>query len=240
MRLNRNSGARGKAKSCTTSRPTATKSSILAKAPEQADRIERMRAALDAWEHRIKDVHFLSEWEMHERAKGSTPYDIGHDAKVYDFDAVYAAAQLATSQNAADAPKIAALLDSPDSAIRYWGATGLLTFGQPGFAAGREKLVKALHDDSPMVRIVAAEIIGRHGTDKGLNKAALATLIELAQPTENTFISMAAWNALDYLDENSQPAANALRKISPDPVDPPRRYGNGVKQLKTATLSGLN
>ena len=212
----------------------------LAKAPEQADRVRHMRAALDAWEHRIKDVHFLSEWEMHERAKGSTPYDIGHDAKVYDFDAVYAAARLATSQNSDDAPKIAALLDSPDSVIRYWAATGLLTFGQPGFAAGREKLVKALHDDSPMVRIVAAEIVGRHGTDKGLKNAALATLMELAQPTENTFISMAAWNALDYLDENAQPAANALRKISPDPVDPPRRYGNGVKQLKTATLSGLN
>ena len=95
-------------------------------------------------------------------------------------------------------------------------------------------------DDSPMVRIVAAEMLARYGWTEGVGTAALAELVKLAQPTENTFISMAAWNALDYLDENAQPAADAMRKISPDPVDPPRRYGNGVKQLKTATLSELN
>jgi len=43
--------------------------------------LERMREAKQKWEKRIKDVDFMSEWEMHARSKGSSPYDVGHDPK---------------------------------------------------------------------------------------------------------------------------------------------------------------
>ena len=90
----------------------------LADSPEHRSNVDRMRKALAEWEHRIKDVGFLSEWEMHDRSQGTTPYELGHDAQKYDFDAVYAAACLASSLQPTDVPKLKALLTNNDSAVR--------------------------------------------------------------------------------------------------------------------------
>ena len=109
----------------------------LANSPEHHDVLVRMREAQEKWEKRIKDVDFLSEWEMHERSKGSSPYEVGHDPKKYDFDAIFAAANMASSMQASDLPAIAKLLKSKDAGVRYWGALGLLSQGKDGMTAGR-------------------------------------------------------------------------------------------------------
>ena len=114
----------------------------LADSPEHRDVLARMREAHAATgSTQIKDVGFLSEWEMHERSKGTTPYEMGHDPKAYDFDAVFAAANKATSRKTEDLSTIARLLSEKDSGVRYWGAIGLLTQGKAGVAAGHEALV---------------------------------------------------------------------------------------------------
>ena len=210
----------------------------LAGSPEHQDVLVRMRAAQEAWEKRIKDVDFLSEWEMHERSKGSSPYEMGHDPKKYDFEAIFAAANLASSMKAGNLPAIAQLLTSKDPGVRYWGALGLLSQGKAGVAAGGEQLVAALKDESPIVRVVAAEAVGRFGRSDDTS-AALDVLLKCAQPSEDAYLTTAAWNALDYLDEHALPAKAVIRDLSPDPTSPPQRYGGYGRRLKQATMSGL-
>ncbi len=197
-----------------------------------------LREAHEEWEKRIKDVGFLSEWEIHARSKGTSPYEVGHDPDKYDFERVFAAAKLATSLQAGDLPQIAKLLESQDSAVRYWGTVGLLSQSKPGVTAGHDQLVAALNDDSPMVRITAAEALGRFGSETD-TAAALKVLLHDARPEADAFLSLAAWNGLDYLDQRARPAQQAIRALSPDPKSPPPRYGGYGKRIKEQTLAGL-
>jgi uncharacterized sulfatase len=210
----------------------------LASEPAQQARLVRMRDVQEKWEARIKDVGLLSEWEMHSRAKGSSPYEVGHDPQKYDFDAIFAAANTASSMRAADLPAIVKFMDSGDPAVRYWGATGLLCHGKDGVDAGHEQLVRALEDDSPIVRVVAAEALGRFGSSDD-TATALKVLLKSCQPSEDTYLTTAAWNALDYLDQRAEPAKEAIQAISAEPLSPPQRYGGYSKTLKNQTLRDL-
>jgi uncharacterized sulfatase len=204
---------------------------------EIQNQLARMRTALDKWESTIKDVGFLPEWEIHTRSKGSSPYEVGHDPARYDFDSIYAAAKLASSMRPGDLPAITHLLASHDSAVRYWGALGLLSQGKAGLEAGHSQLRAALADDSPIVRITAAEALGRFG-DSTDQSAALKALLGYAQPDANPYLRVAAWNSLDYLDDRARPALDTLRQI---PAEPFRfeRLGNLVPALKRQTLADL-
>ena len=210
----------------------------LADSPDHAAELKKLRAALDDWEHRIKDVDILSEWEMHERSKGSTPYDMGHDPKQYNFDAIFAAAKTGTSLQKDDLPAIVEMLGSKDDGIRYWGATGLLTQGQAGVAAGHAALAKALDDNSPIVQVIAAEALGRFGNDED-TAASLKVLLHHARPEADAYLSTAAWNSLDFLDRRAATAKQKIREIPPLPINPPQRYGGYGQRLKQQTLSDL-
>ena len=212
----------------------------LASLPEHHDVLVRMREAQEKWEKRIKDVDFLSEWEMHARSKGSSPYEIGHDPKKYDFEAIFAAANIASSMDVSKLPAIEQLLNSNDAGVRYWGAVGLLSQGKYAMKfGGGKQLFLALKDESPIVRVVAAEALGRFGTS-GNAVSARQVLLKYCDPSEDAYLTTAAWNSLDYLDERAQPAKAAIRAISPDPTSPPPRYGGYGKSLKNQTLVGLH
>lgn len=210
----------------------------LAEAPEYQGDLTRLRNALADWEKRFKDVGFLPESEMRDRLRGSTPYDMGHDPQRYDSNAVYAAANLATSLRPDDLPKTVALLKNADSGIRYWGAVGLLAQGRAGVAAGHDALVAALDDRSPVVQIMAAESLGRYGNKQDLEKA-LSVLLTHAQSTADAYVAVAAWNALDELDDRAATIEPQLKALSPDPVNPPPRYGEYGHRLKAQTLADL-
>ena len=210
----------------------------LAGSDQYRDVLARMRQAHETWERRIKDVGLLSEWEFHERAKDSSPYEVGHTPAKYNFDAVFSAASMASSMRAADLPKIVKLLESDDSAVRYWGATGLLAQEKRGVEAGHNQLVAALKDASPMVQVIAAEALGRFGNEQE-TAAALKVLLHNARPQANAFLSIAAWNSLDYLDERALPAVKEITALSPDPKLPPPRYGGYGRRLKEETLASL-
>ena len=203
------------------------------------DQLARMRAALDQWEKRIKDVGLLSEWEIHARSKGSSPYEIGHDPKKYDFDSVFAAAKQASSMQPTDLPAIVQLLGSHDPAVRYWGAVGLLSQGKAGMDTGHAALVGALDDESAVVQITAAEALGRFG-DSTDQSAALKVLLRNAQPDVDPYLRIAAWNSIDYLDENARPALDALRALPAEPFLPGSRLGNYLPDLKRRTFFDLH
>jgi uncharacterized sulfatase len=109
---------------------------------------------------------------------------------------------------------------------------------EAGVRAAHDSLVAALGDKSPIVRITAAEALGRFGNEAG-TQAALDILTHFALPETNVYLSVAAWNALDYLDDRARPALGEIKNISPEPLyADPRVNGYGIR-LKKATLAGL-
>jgi arylsulfatase A-like enzyme len=208
----------------------------LAGQPEHQAQLERMRGALADWVRRTKDTGFLPESEMHSRSEGTTPYDMGHDPKMYDCDGIFAAAALATSLKSEDLPKFIKLLESDDSGVRYWGALAVLSQAKAGVAAAHDQLFAALADSSPSVRIIAAEALGKYGSDDDI-AASLKVLLRAIQPDQDAYLSVAAWNAIDNLGDNARPAVAAIREISPDPTEPPQRYGGYGRRLKQRILT---
>jgi uncharacterized sulfatase len=210
----------------------------LAGLPEHEGQLVRMRKALAAWERRIKDVGFLPEAEFLARSAGGAPYDMGQDPAKYNFDAIFAAANLATLRRTEDLPKLVKLLANKDSGVRYWGAVGLLAQGKAGVEATRAELAVALEDGSPSVQIVAAEALGRFGNEQEATQAR-ERLLHWASPNREAYESLAAWNALDYLDDRARPALPAIRELSPEPARPPVRYGDYGQRVKQKALSDL-
>ena len=59
----------------------------LAGLPQHTETLQRLRAAQQAWALQIRDVGFLPEGEIHRRAEGRTPYEMGHDEDAYPLGA---------------------------------------------------------------------------------------------------------------------------------------------------------
>ncbi len=185
----------------------------LAQSTEHRDTLEKMRRAQQDWERRIRDVGFLPEAEIHSRSTGSSPYQMGHDPAQYDFDAIFAAANLATSLEAGDLPAIVKLLADKDSAVRYWGAVGLLCHGKAGLEAGHDVLIKALEDPSGSVQIMAAETLGRYGSDTDAKRALDVILSHCNAETGDVYEAILAVNALDYLGDRARSRLADIKQL---------------------------
>ena len=122
-------------------------------------------------------------------------------------------------------------MKSKDSAVRYWGAMGYLIRGKSGLRKGRKILHNALKDESPSVRIIAAESLGKFGNKKEAELAA-DLLIKYANPKVNGItLSMLSLNAIDYLDEKAahhKETISKLPKIDPNADPRTRNYAGNL------------
>jgi len=151
----------------------------------------------------IRDVGFLPEDEIHSRSKGSTPYEMGHDPKKYPLDAIWATASGAT--DISSDIDLGKALKHEDSAARYWAALGIQLRGKEAVTSHRKGLLKALHDSSPSVQVVAAEVLATHG-GKDIDDQSVKLLVDRAHPRKNSaYVSLAALNALDRLGDKVRP-----------------------------------
>jgi uncharacterized sulfatase len=203
----------------------------LAGSPQHRDVLERLRKAQREHAARIRDVGFLPENEIHGRAAGSTPYEMGHDPKRYPFDRVFAAADLASGLKQEDTPRLLKMLSDNDSAVRYWAVLGLLMRGKETVAGNREALRKALADTAPSVRIAAGEALGRYDETTPAQEI-LDVLLPLADAERNgVHTAMLALNAIDAMGVRSKTAVGAVAKL---PAKDPRadaRMGSYVGRL---------
>ncbi len=201
--------------------------------------LEKMRKAHRDWAKSIRDVGFLSEAEIHSRSTGSSPYEMGHSPEKYDFDSVFAAADLASSRKESDLPAIVKLFESKDSAVRYWAAQGLLLHREAGLKAGRAALLAALNDPSPSVAIIAAEALGRFGSPEDA-ASALDTLLKYAnQDQTNVFDAILAVNAIDYMDEKAAPRLEAIKALPSKQQKPTNRTDGYVGRLLPGVISDI-
>lgn len=141
----------------------------LAQNPDYKDVLIRMRKANLDWAKSIKDVGYIPEAEI-ERLSGEIAYYDYVRTGVINMDEIIEAADAATLATKESIPQLIGYLNSEYSAIRYWGATGLLILGDDAMPA-KSELLKVLNDESPNVRVVASEILCMLGESKPAIKA---------------------------------------------------------------------
>ena len=126
-----------------------------------------------------------------------------------------------------------------DSAVRYWAALGLLMRGKQAVDASRLDLLKLLSDPEPAPRIVAAEAIGRFGSEADV-KMALDVLVPLADAEDNgAYIAMMAMNALDYMDDRALSVKDAIEELPGEDPNASRRFSANIRKLIDKALADL-
>ncbi len=184
----------------------------LAASGEYRPVLDRLSSELDRWLLEIHDTGFLPEAEMLARAAGRTPYELARDPAAYDQKRIMEAAGLAHLRDPKLAAKLAALLADKDSAVRFWGATGLAALGKNA-ARFAGPLRKALADASPSVRVVAAEALVGAGYAKDATPVLAAALRDPAEQ-----VRLHALNVIDVIGVEGRallPELKPLREREP-------------------------
>jgi arylsulfatase A-like enzyme len=204
----------------------------LAGSSEHQSILRKLRKAQQDLARDIRDVGFLPEGEIHARSAGRTPYEMGHDNRLYPFTRVFETADAASMMDLKDLKKLHKALEDKDSAVRYWGALGILMRGKEAVDASKGELRAALTDESTYVRIVAANAVGHHGTAADL-EVAMATLAECAPWGEKNSVweSMFALNAIDSLGNKIVPLRAQAQDWPLNGPSPDGRFNGYVSRL---------
>jgi uncharacterized sulfatase len=210
----------------------------LATSPAHKTVLEELRKAHRDHELEIRDVGLLPEAELHTRP-GRSPYEMGHDSKQYPMQKMLDAAELASSLKPGVTADLMKLIADEDSGARYWGTMGILIRGESELKATHKAVVKALDDSSPSVRIVAAEILGKYGTNEELARS-LDTLIGLANPmTNNPYLAAQALNAIDALGKKAAPLKEKIAALPKPKVSEADRVAPIFPSLYSSILRNV-
>ena len=177
----------------------------LADDPAHLQILTELRARLRDWMLDKHDTGFLPEGEIYSRCpNGQVPYEMAAQESLYPLEKVLTAAEL-VGRPGTGAQLVAALKDG-DSAVRYWGAVGLLAMGKEAvpYQAG---LRKALEDPSPFVRITAAEALGHLGE----TTASLPVLGD-ALVSDDAWARLYAAVSVKYVGAAAAPLASQARE----------------------------
>jgi len=177
----------------------------LAGRPTQQKQLRKLRAECITWMKRNGDLGLLSEYELWERAKTRTPYELAKDPKFNPLDELLAAAWTANQLDPAQIPKLVKLLGQRDPCLRWWGAGGLAALG-PKAAPALAEVRAAAKDESPDVRVAAGEALANLGHDEEALPVLRAGLKH-----ESEFIRLAALNVLDRMGSRARPALDDIR-----------------------------
>lgn len=209
----------------------------LAASPEHAETLAKMRAAQENLALTIRDVGLLPEGEMHQRAEGTTPYDMGHDDKLYPAARILKAAGTASSLKMDAMGELKAGFGDSDNAIRYWSTIGVLMRGKDGLAAAHDEMLKAASDSSTYVQVVANWSLAKYGSDAD-RAAALPKLVNLANWSQHdVFTTMSALNAIGDLGDKAKAIAEELKKLPSKGESPDGRFAGYTARL-LADLTG--
>lgn len=176
----------------------------LAESKEHFEILTRLRNAQQEQSKRTRDLGFIPEAERLRIAHGKSPRDAFSHDEVYPISEVLVLANLASDTRQKDLTPFISALSEPNSIVRYWGVMGLILRQTTGGKSGAALLLKLLEDESPSVRIAAAEALGTYGTADDLTRS-LDTLLTAATPKENTAIAIEALNVVDRLGDKATP-----------------------------------
>jgi len=184
----------------------------LAMDPKYKEILERMRRATMKWVREVRDPGFIPEGELIERTQQTTAFDLVRQ-RDFPIDRIIEMAENASLGSVSSLPEMLKGLEDPESAVRFWAATGCVILGEKAGSA-EVVLTKLLTDASSDVRIVAAEALAVLGK----TEMALPILVTELE-NRNTMIALHAANVLDVLGEpvlSVMPVLDDLLKASDD------------------------
>lgn len=209
----------------------------LAADPAQSSVLERLRGALSEWMISVRDTGLLPEGEFHARSGDNPPYTMAHDDKRFNAEALYAAADLASRPSAGSLEKLMSLRAGPDAGVRFWAANGLLVRACDSNTSAEQRvdLVKAargmLSDNSPYVRVLAAETVARFGETND-RTAAVRALVDLSDADRhNLFVAVQALNSLDWAQPTKSEIGDGLKGLATSDKRFGPRYQNYLPRL---------
>lgn len=179
----------------------------LANDPKYQDVLKRMRKENHDWMAQIKDAGLIPESEYLKRSGNASMYDYMHSVSC-PFNELLEAAELATLPEA-NVAAYRRLLKNKDSALRYWGVTGLLIHKDKAKQAIAE-LKTALNDESSSVATLAAETLAGLGEKELANRTYVRILTDpnYQMPDRNF-----AFNSIDAINFKSPEIVEAAKKL---------------------------
>jgi len=178
----------------------------LAADPAYRETLERMRTAHNALLSDILDTGFIPEGEFNLRAKDIPLYNYMRSAKL-PYAQILETANLASDGDPQNLEQLTGWLQSDESILRYWAATGLLILKDHAKSA-MPQLTKALDDPSPDVAIVAAEALYHLG-EKEISINVLLKALE----HPDIFVRTHALNALECIGEKTPKVIKAITDL---------------------------
>ena len=169
---------------------------------------ERLQQVLVRWILSHRDSGFLPESEYQRRAmaSGTTPMDVVHDPS-FDLTAVVDTAWMVGDPNVSP-DDLAIGLEHQEAGVRYWSAIGLLAHPGELTTRAREGLERCLNDDSPSVRISAAEALVTKGGSTLMAEKELSELVEHQQ----IWVALEAASCLARLGPRAKPLVDAMKR----------------------------
>lgn len=175
--------------------------------------LKNLREAQQGLAKRIRDTGYLTEAEVHARSGAASPRDALESDEKYPFQRVVDAANFASMPGSDDGAPLKGYLQDTDSGVRYWAAMGILMRGPRAVTEFHTDLIRLLEDQSPSVKIAAAEALGAHGPTDDLPRV-LAVLQQCADPTQNgAYAATAAMNVIDKLGDKAAPLNEFFRTM---------------------------
>lgn len=167
----------------------------LADDPAYKEVLERMRKENSRWMKEIRDVGLIPETEYTKRAGDGSMYEYMRSAAC-PFDELLAAAELATQAGNGAIQQYIELLKNDDSALRYWGVTGLLTHienAEPALPA----LKAAAEEEATATAVLIGETLFQLGEKELAEQIFLRILND-----ENSTMHERNWvlNSVDAID----------------------------------------
>lgn len=189
----------------------------------------------------IKDIGLIPEAEMHSRAENlsMTPQEIGNQLGAEALESILNAAELAASRDLSKTALrgLIKALDSKDSAVRYWGLTGVQVRGRRAFESRSGKVQELTRDESPSVRIVAAELMATWGQPSEQDRALEVLKNILPTDGRNSYLTIQALNAIERLGSKAGVLKPTLMSLPRKHSSTPPRIAEYVPRLLDDWLS---
>jgi uncharacterized sulfatase len=222
----------------------------LAGSPDYREVLQRMRMAQRLHAIETVDLGFLPEAEMYRRAgltalggeaapQSGTLFDLARDVSRYHLVRIVQVAEQAGDTELVAAADLRPALRDPDSAVRYWAAVGMLLRGASAVRLTHDELSVLLADESPNVRIAAAEALARYGDDGDLQEALEVLLMSADLDSRPLFEVVAALNAIDHLGGRAAGARERIASLPREHAKAPAPFGLYVPRLVEKVLDDL-
>ncbi len=189
----------------------------LAQDPQYEKVLKRMRKANKEFVLKIGDTGFIPEVDLEIRRGSMASYDyIRQNPEL--LASIFDAAEMASMASTKNLAQLIEFTKSDESAIRYWGALGMLILKESALPA-RNQLLLLMDDTSPSVAITASEALLHFGEGELVVKRLLDWLNH-----ENLYIRTYAINALEALSSTNQDYIGSLSEFISNSVPTQDQY----------------